>query len=238
MLAVGLGAFLIMVTIPFILFAIIGIFKDKNKKAVLITLVCGVFLFSIGMKLDDDRQAKETVANNIMVAHNKVIADKKAKGLAEDKVISDRKAIADKKIADSKAIEDKKIADAQAKKDAETARLQAIEDKKVADEQQAKADADVEAQQEADAKAQADAVAQATAGKMTMDKFNQIKSGMSYEVTQIMGGDGETLSESGSPGEELYTVMYQYDGVGDVGANSNMMFQNDKLVNKAQMGCR
>jgi len=129
MVAVGVGAFLIIATIPFIIFAIISIIKDKNKKKALITLVCGILLFSVGIKSDNTREVNEANAKQV-IAQNKIITDKKAKEVAKAKVISDAKA---KKISDEKAIEDKKLADAQAIKDAETARLQAIEDKKVED---------------------------------------------------------------------------------------------------------
>jgi len=70
-------------------------------------------------------------------------------------------------------------------------------------------------------------------------EFDQLKSGMSYkECTAIIGGPGEVVSESGSPGDQFYTVMYQYKGEGELGANANLMFQGDKLANKAQMGLK
>lgn len=73
--------------------------------------------------------------------------------------------------------------------------------------------------------------------KMSKAEFDVIKSGMTYEeVTAIIGGPGELVSESGSPGEEFHTVMYQYEGEGQIGANANLMFQGGKLVNKAQFG--
>ncbi len=72
---------------------------------------------------------------------------------------------------------------------------------------------------------------------ITKAEFDQIKSGMTYEeVTQIIGGPGTVLSESGNPGEKLHTVIYQYEGEGSLGANANMAFQGNKLQNKAQMG--
>lgn len=72
---------------------------------------------------------------------------------------------------------------------------------------------------------------------MTMAEFNAIQNGMSYEqVVQIVGGPGEKMSESGSPGEEYYTVMYMWEGEGSLGANANSMFQGGALINKAQFG--
>lgn len=68
-------------------------------------------------------------------------------------------------------------------------------------------------------------------------EFDQIKNGMSYEeVTAIIGGPGEVLSETGSEGEQFHTVMYMYEGEGKLGANANMMFQEGKLISKAQFG--
>ncbi|MGV8984287.1 DUF3862 domain-containing protein [Clostridium sp.] len=223
LLAVGIGAFLITVTIPYTIFAIIGIINNEDKKKVLIMLLCGILLFSIGFKIDNSRQVKETKTKQI-TEQNKIMADKKAKEVADAKIISDAK---DKVIADKKAIEDKKIADAQVIKDKETARLQAIADKKEADKIAIE-----------EAKDEEDRIAKETAGKMTKAKFNKLKSGMSYaQVTKIMGGEGEVLSESGSEGDEYYTVMIMYEGIGSLGANANIMMQGDKLQNKAQLGC-
>ena len=74
---------------------------------------------------------------------------------------------------------------------------------------------------------------------MTMAEFTQLKTGMSYEeATKIIGGPGEVMSESGSKGDPAHTVMYTYKGEGDLGANANLMFQGDKLMNKAQFGLK
>lgn len=122
-----------------------------------------------------------------------------------------------KKIADAKVIEDKKVAAAQA-----------IKNKKIAD-----------AKAKADAQAIKDAEAKKTAGKMTKAKFTEIQNGMNYaEVTKIMGGPGEVLSESGSKGDAYYTVMYEYEGIGSIGSNSSLMFQGNKLMNKTQIGLK
>jgi hypothetical protein len=72
---------------------------------------------------------------------------------------------------------------------------------------------------------------------MSKAEFDQLKSGMTYEqATAIIGGPGEVLSESGNKGEALHTVMYQYKGEKGLGANANLMFQGNKLNNKAQFG--
>lgn len=73
---------------------------------------------------------------------------------------------------------------------------------------------------------------------ITKDEFDQLKSGMTYEqATKIIGGPGEVMSESGNKGEALHTVMYTYKAEkGSIGANANLMFQGNKLQNKAQYG--
>lgn len=79
------------------------------------------------------------------------------------------------------------------------------------------------------------------ANKPSMNKaeFDQLKSGMTYEeASAIIGGPGEVISESGNPGDQFHTVMYQYEGEGDLGANANLMFQGNKLQNKAQFGLK
>ena len=74
---------------------------------------------------------------------------------------------------------------------------------------------------------------------MTMAEFTQLKDGMSYEeATKIIGGPGEVMSESGSKGDAAHTVMYTYKGEGSLGANANVMFQGEKLMNKAQFGLK
>ena len=60
-------------------------------------------------------------------------------------------------------------------------------------------------------------------------------------VVEIIGVDGEELSSSrteGVPGvmESVTTVMYSW--VNRDGSNMNAMFQNDKLVQKAQFGLK
>lgn len=74
-------------------------------------------------------------------------------------------------------------------------------------------------------------------GVLTKEKFEQIKDGMTYEeVVKIIGSEGELLSESGEKGTSLYTVMYSFEADGSFGANSSMMFQGNKLMNKSQFG--
>jgi outer membrane protein assembly factor BamE (lipoprotein component of BamABCDE complex) len=75
--------------------------------------------------------------------------------------------------------------------------------------------------------------------KISKAKYDQIQSGMTYEqVQQIAGGEGEIISESGQKGTEFYTIMVQYDGEGDLGANVSLMFQGNKLQTKSQFGLK
>jgi len=74
---------------------------------------------------------------------------------------------------------------------------------------------------------------------VTLDKFNEISNGMTYEeVVEIIGGEGNLLSETGEKGTDFYTVIYEYKGEGDPGANANFTFQDNKLQNKAQFGLK
>jgi hypothetical protein len=71
-----------------------------------------------------------------------------------------------------------------------------------------------------------------TAG-VTLDNFNKIKTGMTYaQVVEILGEEGQVISENEISGYK--TTMYQWKG-GYV-ANMNAMFQNGKLISKAQLG--
>lgn len=75
--------------------------------------------------------------------------------------------------------------------------------------------------------------------KMSKAEFDQIQNGMTYEeVVKIVGGPGEMVSETGSKGDPAYTVMYMWQGDGQIGANANAMFQGGKMMNKAQMGLK
>jgi hypothetical protein len=68
---------------------------------------------------------------------------------------------------------------------------------------------------------------------VTRQKYNQITEGMSYsDVVEIIGTVGEELSSNAIAG--YITVMYQWEN--SDGSNMNAMFQNDKLITKAQIG--
>ena len=77
---------------------------------------------------------------------------------------------------------------------------------------------------------------------VTKAEYDQIRHGMSYsEVVSIIGARGEETGSDrmeGVPGlmESVYTVMYSWQNRD--GSNMNAMFQNDKLMNKAQFGLK
>jgi hypothetical protein len=74
-----------------------------------------------------------------------------------------------------------------------------------------------------------------TAG-VTMANYNRLKTGMTYpQVVQILGKEGTELSRNDMAGYE--TIMYQWEG-DSFASNMNAMFQNGKLMQKAQFGLK
>ncbi|RHL43267.1 DUF3862 domain-containing protein [Eubacterium ventriosum] len=70
---------------------------------------------------------------------------------------------------------------------------------------------------------------------ITMDEYNRIETGMSYdEVVDIIGSKGELSTKSESNG---YTIeIYTWYGNGTAGSNANVTFENGKATAKAQVG--
>jgi hypothetical protein len=74
---------------------------------------------------------------------------------------------------------------------------------------------------------------------ITKADFDKMQTGMTYEqVVQTIGVEGELMSESGDKGTQYYTVMYKWNGSGNLGANANAMFQGGKMISKAQFGLK
>ncbi len=72
---------------------------------------------------------------------------------------------------------------------------------------------------------------------ITMDEFNQIQAGMSYQdVVNIIGSTGELLSSVDIGDAQYKTEMYSWEGKGSVGANASVMFQGGVVSSKAQFG--
>jgi hypothetical protein len=74
--------------------------------------------------------------------------------------------------------------------------------------------------------------------KMTMAKYNALQTGMTYqEAVKIIGKEGEEQSRNDIAG--ITTVMYQWQNtsLADLGG-ANAMFQNGKLIQKAQFNLK
>lgn len=71
---------------------------------------------------------------------------------------------------------------------------------------------------------------------ITMANYERLRDGISYrEAVAILGKPGTELSRSDLAG--ITTVMYSWEG-SSFGSNMNVMFQNDRLVSKAQFGLK
>jgi hypothetical protein len=80
-----------------------------------------------------------------------------------------------------------------------------------------------------------DTVSRRSASGVSLAAYMQIENGMSYgQVQEIIGTAGEEISSSNIAGYS--TVMYSWKNWN--GSNMNAMFQNDRLVTKAQFGLR
>lgn len=79
---------------------------------------------------------------------------------------------------------------------------------------------------------------------VTLEEYNSIKTGMTYEqVQEIVGGAGVVSSESHTDGiegvmEDIDIKIISYNGEGSLGANCLFTFTNNKLDSKAQHGLR
>jgi hypothetical protein len=75
---------------------------------------------------------------------------------------------------------------------------------------------------------------------ITLDEYNQVSDGMSYsQVVSIVGEDGKENSSSTMPGVPGYTeaiITKAYSWQNADGSNMICMFQNDRLISKAQAG--
>lgn len=70
---------------------------------------------------------------------------------------------------------------------------------------------------------------------LSMDKYNQLKNGMSYkEAVEVMGSEGEEMSSSEFG--KYKTVSYKWSG--DNFQFVFAVFQNDKMLSKSQSGLK
>lgn len=71
-------------------------------------------------------------------------------------------------------------------------------------------------------------------GYATLEKFNQIETGMKYEdVVKIMGSEGTVMSESEVL--DIKTTLYYWYARNGV-SNMNIMVQDGEVISKAQIG--
>lgn len=70
-----------------------------------------------------------------------------------------------------------------------------------------------------------------------MAQFSRLQNGMTYQqVISITGCEGNLLSSSEMAG--FKTEILAWSGAGGWGANMNAMFQNGRMVSKAQLGLK
>lgn len=73
--------------------------------------------------------------------------------------------------------------------------------------------------------------------EISLEEFNSIENGMTYEqVCEIVGSEG-TVQSTASSGEFTMT-MYTWKGNGDITSNANVTFTNDEVSAKAQLGLK
>jgi hypothetical protein len=83
---------------------------------------------------------------------------------------------------------------------------------------------------------QVSAAAPERSSGVTMAKYQQLRTGMTYdEAVAVLGGPGEEMSSNEIAG--IRTAMYMWRGE-SMGANMNAMFQNGRLIQKAQFGLK
>jgi hypothetical protein len=72
---------------------------------------------------------------------------------------------------------------------------------------------------------------------ITLDEFSALWVGMTYEQAQeVIGCPGVVMARTVTPG--ISTVIITWQGVGTIGANAIVGFQNDAIVTVGQFGLR
>ena len=75
------------------------------------------------------------------------------------------------------------------------------------------------------------------AATIDLFEYNSLSDGVSYDrAVEIVGYRGTEVSRASGGG--IVTVMIQWVGYGDMGANANAMFQDGHLISTAQYGLR
>lgn len=70
--------------------------------------------------------------------------------------------------------------------------------------------------------------------KITLDKYNQVKEGMTYAQTKAVLGDGQIVSET----KVMDTQSVIYEWINKDSSNANFTFSGDKLQMKAQFNLK
>lgn len=77
--------------------------------------------------------------------------------------------------------------------------------------------------------------AESTGEGLTLEVYNQIETGMTYdEVVALIGAEPDTQSAAESMGVEA--IVCTWYGEGSPGANATIQFQNGEVLSKAQAG--
>lgn len=72
---------------------------------------------------------------------------------------------------------------------------------------------------------------------ITLEEYNQIQAGMTYEeVQEIVGSPGTISADSTVAG--VRTVIVTWYANPKIGTNANVTFQNDAVVSKVQVGLK
>lgn len=72
--------------------------------------------------------------------------------------------------------------------------------------------------------------------EITLDQYNSIETGMSYEeVVALLGGEGALLSDTEIAGSK--SQIYMWNGT-SLGANANVTFSDGKVISKSQLGLK
>lgn len=86
-------------------------------------------------------------------------------------------------------------------------------------------------------KSSSDKQADQTGAPMTLQQYNQIEYGMSYQqVREIIGKDGVLTAELGEKDTESHTLTYTWQGNDEASSMAELTFINDKLVTRTQVG--
>lgn len=70
--------------------------------------------------------------------------------------------------------------------------------------------------------------------KITLDQFNNVKEGMTYEEVKEILGEGQIISES----EIMDSTSIMYEWINKNGSNMNAIFQGNSLMSKAQFSLK